>query len=65
MTDAEFLECLDGLIAQAKDVGLCPLTFEVIKERVASLIKERDEALALLKDALKNNDAGVAQWQRK
>ena len=53
MTDAEFLDCLDGLIAQAKDIGLCPLTFEVIKDRVASLIKERDEALALLKDALK------------
>lgn len=43
MTDAELLSGIDEMIKDAPGVGLCPLPFKIIRDRVAELIKERDD----------------------
>ena len=43
MTDEELLSGIDAIIEQAPSFGLCPLPFEIIRDRVAELITERKQ----------------------
>ena len=51
MTDAEFLTGIEQMIADAGEMGLCKLPFEIIRDRVAELIKERDALKAYRESA--------------
>ena len=43
MTDEELLSGIDQIIEQAPSVGLCPLPFKLIRERVSELVAERNQ----------------------
>ena len=43
MTDQEFLDGIEEMIAQAPEVGLCSMPFKIIRDYVAELVTERNQ----------------------
>ena len=40
--DQALLDCIDEIISQAPEVGLCAFPFKILRDSVSDLIKERD-----------------------
>ena len=60
MTNEELLAGLDEMIKDAPGIGLCTMPFKMIRDAVADLIRERDNAISHLKDALSQRDRWIS-----